>query len=96
MKTKLALLAAVILAGIGSTTAIAGKDWNYFPAAPKASEADKPAAMGCCAMGSMDHAKPAEQNAAAPAGMSCHSGDHAAAHAAPAEGAVTKSKSCCK
>lgn len=63
MKTKLAFFAAIIITGIGSTAAIAGRDWNYSPTAPKTSATTKPAAMGCCAMGSMPHTT---------GGMDCH------------------------
>lgn len=64
MKTKLALLAAVILAGIGSTVAIAGRD-----TVPPVRE--KPAGMSHCDMGNMKHDQAG--------GMSCHSGGQAAA-----------------
>lgn len=64
MKTKLALLSAVILAGIGSTVAIAGHD-----TAPPVR--DKTANMSHCDMGKMNHDQAG--------GMSCHSGGQAAA-----------------
>lgn len=49
MKTKLALLAVATIVGFSSTSAIAGRDWNYFPATPpKASAPAKPAFKSCC------------------------------------------------
>lgn len=85
MKSKLTLLAAVILAGIGSTVAIAGLD----TATPSTPAADKPAAKSCCAMKETAPATSADKDAAS--GMSCHSN-------APAAKEVTaaKSKGCCK
>ncbi len=61
MKTKLTLLSAIILAGIGSTLAIAGHE----------DHAAKPANKSCCAMKETAHATPADKDAAS--GMSCHS-----------------------
>ncbi len=61
MKTKLTLLSAIILAGIGSTIALAGHE----------DHADKPAGKSCCAMKEVAPATPADKDAAS--GMSCHS-----------------------
>lgn len=82
MKTKLTLLSAIILAGIGSTLAIAGQE-------DQAAAAAKPAAKSCCAVKETAPATPADKDAAN--GMSCHSN-------APAAKEVTaaKPKSCCK
>jgi len=55
MKTKLTLLAAIVISAIGSSLAIAGRDSNTASSAPKTSAPAKPAAMGCCAMGAMNH-----------------------------------------
>ncbi len=85
MKTKLALLAAVTLIGIGATRAIAGRVGNDFPATPATAVADKPAAKGCCGMNQAAAAKPAD--ATASTGMSCH---------AAQPGAPVARKSCCK
>ena len=82
MKTKLTLLSAVILAGIGSTLALAGHEDH-------AATADKPAAKSCCAMKETAPATPADKDAAS--GMSCHSNASAAK-----EGTTAKPKSCCK
>lgn len=83
MKTKLALLAAVILAGIGSTAVIAGRDATT----PTTPVADKPAGMSCCAMGQKLPAKPADKDVPATNDMSCHTGTPAAPVAR---------KGCCK
>lgn len=64
MKTKLTLLSAIILAGIGSTIALAGHEDQAVAAA-------KPAAKSCCAMKESAPATPADKDAAS--GMSCHS-----------------------
>ena len=84
MKTKLTLLAAVILAGIGSTVALAGLD-SASPAA------DKPAGMSCCAKSPKVAAATADKEAPAPTGMSCHTDKQAAKDSAPVQ-----SKGCCK
>ncbi|GEM_PF-2088669 len=85
MKTKLALFAALTLIGIGSTRALIGSDANE--ATPGVTAAEAPATKGCCAMKETAPAKPADKDAAAPAGMSCHS--------APPSAAVAR-KGCCK
>lgn len=68
MKTKLTLLAAVIIAAIASSAALAGRD---TPVTPNT----KPAGMGCCAAAPKPSAPaPAsEKETPAPKGMSCHS-----------------------
>lgn len=81
MKTKLTLLAAVILAGIGTTLALD----TVTPAA------DKPAGMSCCAKMPKAPAPAADKNAPATTAMSCHSDAPAAKDAAP-----VKAKGCCK
>ncbi|MBX7210155.1 MAG: hypothetical protein K1X78_17685 [Verrucomicrobiaceae bacterium] len=48
MKTKLTLLAAALIVGISSTSAFAGRDWNYFPAAPSRTSAPVKAAFKSC------------------------------------------------
>lgn len=82
MKTKLTLLAAVILAGIGSTVALAGLD----KAAPAT---DKPAGMSCCAKMQTAPTPTADKAAPATTGMSCH------ANATAQDAAPVKTKSCC-
>jgi hypothetical protein len=82
MKTKLTLLSAIILAGIGFTLAIAGQE-------DQAATAAKPAAKICCAMKETAPATPADKDAAS--GMSCHS-DAPVAKEVTAE----KPKGCCK
>lgn len=84
MKTKLTLLAAVILAGIGSSVALADPHATT-PAG------DQHASMKCCAMGQKASAPAADKSAPATTGMSCHPDAGAAKEAAP-----VKSKSCCK
>ncbi len=81
MKTKLTLLAAVILAGIGTSIALD----TATPAA------DKPAGMSCCAKGQKAPAPSADKDAPATTGMSCHTDAPAAKDAAP-----VKAKGCCK
>ncbi len=81
MKTKLTLLAAVILAGIGTSFAL--------DAARPAS--DKPAGMSCCAKVQKAPAPAAEKDVPAATGMSCHPDTPAAKDAAPA-----KARGCCK
>lgn len=81
MKTKLTLLAAVILAGIGTSVALD----TATPAA------DKPAGMSCCAKGPKAPAPAADKDTPAATGMSCHSNAAAVKDAAP-----VKTKSCCK
>ena len=81
MKTKLTLLAAVILAGIGTSIALD----STTPAA------DKPAGMSCCAKGQKAPAPSADKDVPATTGMSCHSNAPAAKDAAP-----VKAKGCCK
>jgi len=71
MKMKLTLLAAVILAAIGSSAAIAGRD--------KAPDTKKPAGMSCCATAPEAPAPAAEKETPAKTeGMSCHSESKAA------------------
>ena len=82
MKTKLTLLAAVILAGIGSTVALAGLD-KAVPAT------DKPAGMSCCAKMQPVPTSTADKAAPATTGMSCH------ANATAQDAAPVKTKSCC-
>ncbi len=81
MKTKLTLLAAVILAGIGTSLALD----TATPAA------DKPAGMSCCAKMPTAPAPTADKDAPATTGMSCHSDAPAAKDAAP-----VKAEGCCK
>ena len=81
MKTKLTLLAAVILAGVGTSIALD----STTPAA------DKPAGMSCCAKMPKAPAPTADKDASATTGMSCHSDAPAAKDAAQ-----VKAKSCCK
>ena len=81
MKTKLTLLAAVILAGIGTSIALD----TATPAA------DKPAGMSCCAKMPKAPAPTADKDAPAATGMNCHSDAPAAKDAAP-----VKAKGCCK
>lgn len=81
MKTKLILLAAVILAGIGTTLALD----TATPAA------DKPAGMSCCAKMPKAPEPAADKAAPATTGMSCHSDAPVAKDAAP-----VKAKGCCK
>ncbi len=81
MKTKLTLLAAVILAGIGTSIALD----TATPAA------DKPAGMSCCAKMPKAPAPAADKDAPATTGMSCHTDVAATKDAAP-----VKAKSCCK
>lgn len=81
MKMKLTLLAAVLLAGIGTSIALD----TATPAA------DKPAGMSCCAKMPKAPAPTADKDAPATTGMSCHSDAPAAKDAAP-----VKAKSCCK
>ena len=80
MKTKLTLLAAVILAGIGTSVAL-------DTAAPAA---DKPAGMSCCAKMPQAPAPTADKDAPATTGMSCH------ANATAKDAAPVKAKGCCK
>jgi hypothetical protein len=82
MKTKLTLLSAIILAGIGSTIALAGHEDHAAAAA-------KPAAKSCCAMKETAPATPADKDA--DSGMSCHPNA-----AVAKEGTAAKSKGCCK
>ncbi len=81
MKSKLTLLAAVILAGIGTSVAL-------DTAAPAA---DKTAGMSCCAKMLKAPAPAADKDAPATTGMSCHLDAPAAKDAAP-----VKAKGCCK
>jgi hypothetical protein len=81
MKTKLTLLAAVILAGVGTSIALD----TATPAT------DKPAGMSCCAKMPKAPAPAADKDAPATTGMSCHSDAPAAKDAAP-----VKAKGCCK
>ena len=81
MKSKLTLLAAVILAGIGTSLAL-------DTAAPVA---DKPAGMSCCAKMQKAPAPATDKDVPASTGMSCHSNAPAAKDAAP-----VKAKGCCK
>lgn len=83
MKTKLTLLAAVILAGIGTTVALAGLD----TAKPTA---EQPAGMSCCAKMQKDPATTVDKGTPASAGTSCHS-DATAKAAVP-----VKTMGCCK
>jgi hypothetical protein len=53
MKTKLILLAAVLLAGIATSTSVVGRDTFYNPVAPKTTVADKPATKDHCDMSGM-------------------------------------------
>ena len=85
MKTKLALLAALTLIGIGSNRALIGRD--AYEATPAVTAVQAPAAKSCCAMREKPPAKPADKDAAAPAGTSCD--------AAKPSAAVAK-KVCCK
>ena len=80
MKSKLILLAAVILAGIGTSVAL-------DTAAPVA---DKPAGMSCCAKMPKAPAPAADKDAPATTGMSCH------ANATAKDAAPVKAKGCCK
>ncbi|MBL9155421.1 MAG: hypothetical protein JNK37_23285 [Verrucomicrobiales bacterium] len=68
MKIKLTLLAAVIVAAIASSAAIAGRDTPITPNT-------KPAGMGCCAASpkASAPAPSSEKEAPAQTGMSCHS-----------------------
>lgn len=81
MKTKLTLLAAVILAGIGTSIALD----TATPAA------DKPAGMSCCDKMQKAPAPTADKDAPATPGMICHPDAAAAKDAAP-----VKAKGCCK
>jgi|UniRef100_UPI0037844F44 hypothetical protein len=81
MKTKLTLLAAVILAGIGTSVALD----TTAPAA------DKLAGMSCCAKMPKASAPAADKDAAATTGKSCHLNAPAAKDAA-----TVKAKGCCK
>lgn len=83
MKSKLTLFAAVILAGIGSTAAIASLDADK--------PADKPAAMSCCAVVKKAPATTADKDAPATTSMSCHANGQTAK-----ESTTAKSKGCCK
>ena len=48
MKTKLALLAATILVGFGSSSTVVGRDWVYLQAAPaQASAPARPVSQSC-------------------------------------------------
>ncbi len=71
MKTKLTLLAAVILAGVGTSIAL------------DTATAEKPAAMSCCAKMPKAPAPAADKDAPATTGMSCHSDTAVAKDAAP-------------
>jgi hypothetical protein len=68
MKIKLTLLAAVIIAAVASSAAIAGRD---KPATPNM----KPAGMSCCAAApkAATPAPVSEKDAPAQKGMRCHS-----------------------
>ena len=81
MKTKLTLLAAVILAGVGTSIALD----SITP------EADKSAGMSCCAKMPKAPAPAADKDVPATTGMSCHLDAVAAKDAAP-----VKAKGCCK
>ncbi len=81
MKSKLILLAAVILAGIGTSVALD----TATPAA------DKPAGMSCCPKMPKAPAPTADKDAPTTTGMSCHSDAAVAKDAAP-----VKAKGCCK
>lgn len=81
MKSKLTLLAAVILAGIGTGFAL-------DTATPVA---DKPVGMGCCSKMQKAPAPTAVKDVPATPGMSCHSDAPANKEAAP-----VKAKGCCK
>lgn len=81
MKTKFTLLAAVILAGIGTSIALD----TATPAA------DKPADMSCCAKMPKASAPTTDKDVPATSGMSCHSDAAATKDAAP-----VKAKGCCK
>jgi len=81
MKTKLTLLAAAILAGIGTGFALD----TATPAA------DKPVGMSCCSKMQKATAPTAEKDVPATTGASCHSDTAAAKDAAP-----VKAKGCCK
>jgi hypothetical protein len=50
---KLSILALTLLAGIATSTAIAGRAGNVMPSPANTKAPAKPAAMGCCAMGAM-------------------------------------------
>ena len=103
MKTKMTILAAALLVGIVSTTAVLGRDWVYPQAtaqaaqpAPKdhcdmASMAGMNHMPGMCGMGNMSGAGGMCDMAAKPGdkGMACHSGSHGTA------GASKEHKSCC-
>lgn len=81
MKMKLTLLAAVILAGIGTSVALD----TATPAA------DKATGMSCCAKMPKAPAPTADKDVPATTGMSCHSDAPASKDAAP-----VKAKGCCK
>lgn len=81
MKTKFTLLAAVILAGIGTSIAL-------DIATPAT---DKPADMSCCAKMSKASAPTPDKDAPTASGMSCHSDA-----AATKDTALMKAKGCCK
>lgn len=82
MKTKLALLAALTLIGLGTTRALIGSDRDKT--APSVTAVETSAAKGCCAM---KETAPAKKDAVTPAGMDCH--------AAPSS-ATAAPKGCCK
>lgn len=67
MKTKLVLLAALTLIGLGTTRTLIGSDGDK--AAPSVTAAEASAAKSCCAM---KEPAPAKKDAVTPAGMDCH------------------------
>ena len=106
MKTKLTILAAIIFAGIASTSAVIGRDWVYPQTNPK--PAQSPSKDHCemggmsgmsgmnhmggmCAMGQMSAMGGMCDMAAKPAGKGMAC--HSGAHGA--DGAAKEHKSCC-
>jgi hypothetical protein len=94
MKPKLAILAALAFAAIGTTTAVAGRDWNYFRSKPATPTAEKPTSLDCCGMAQMPSACHTNKGKASADSMSCHSGNHES-HAGADQSAI-QHKSCCK
>lgn len=82
MKTKLTLLAVALVVSFSSTSAIAGRDWNYFPVTPpKASAPAKPAFKSCCETKTSYSTAPSGRGLQASKSIVCNTGC-AAPHAA--------------
>lgn len=75
MKTKLTLLAVALVVSFSSTSAIAGRDFNYFPVTPpKASAPAKSAFKSCCDTSNMVMPNPSGKGVTVTKRIDCNTG----------------------